>query len=218
MMLCSDNEEQILFTVCSLQGWVSTVWWNLGVPVEHLLFTCCAPEAGSCCSFGVSLSPPLLAFFFFLRKKILFIVNPRGFPKLALWWRACFLSLNIVRRACPAEHIHLLLRIFSLTSAKLQFIPRKDGCGPLYRYIFLRHEDIAHISESWAISSPCASFVWWITESLLARSNSILFSMYLVWDDANKNELGVELSKIQYVKLVRWCLGQWQWLRGEQWD
>lgn len=84
------------FTVCSSQCWVSTVWWNLEVPVEHLLFACCAPEAGSCCSFGVSLSPPLLAFFFFLRKKILFIVNPRGFLSslceggLASWaWTLC---------------------------------------------------------------------------------------------------------------------------------
>lgn len=74
------------------------------------------------------------------------------------------------------------------------------------------------ISKTWAVSSPCRSFVWWITESILVRNNSILFSMYLVWDDANKNKLGVQLNKIQYVKLVCWCLRQWQWLRGEQWD
>lgn len=33
---------------------------------------------------------------FFPEEKILFIVNPRGFPKLSLSRRACFLSLNTV--------------------------------------------------------------------------------------------------------------------------
>lgn len=67
---------------------------------------------------GQSEPPAAGIFLFFPEEKILFIVNPRGFPKLSLSGRACFLSLNTVRRACPAEHIDLMLSIFSF--AKLQ--------------------------------------------------------------------------------------------------
>lgn len=50
------------------------------VPVEQLRFPCCAAEARRGCSFGV----PADGIFLFAEEKILFIVNPRGFPKLAL--------------------------------------------------------------------------------------------------------------------------------------
>lgn len=82
MILCSENDEQISFTVCSSQCWVSTVWWNLEVPVEHLLFTCCAPEARVCCSFGSAWAPRCWHFSFSWRKKSFSLLTRGGFLSL----------------------------------------------------------------------------------------------------------------------------------------